>query len=423
MEPVQSQLSFMDETNKGLSAPAGASGGVPGSGGSRGNAAAPLLELKGNTVDNSAEEGPEKWDRESVEHVLVSCTCRSRFCPDCSTRQGIALRIRVKAAMAHWEAVQMWTLTIDPKLFTGGKREVGEQAFRYVRDKKCISEWVKSLHRDGYLISNEYFCVVEWQKNGMPHWHILLHTKRIPHEHASQKWNLQRPRTPEQIAERKRNTGRELFGHIFFTSQNGHKSVEHAVNYSTKYVIKYPENGFPDWVLDFEGRIDRYSASQKFFTRNQSRQCTEPDVLKQHFQQEENQQTCEPGCDCPDCRGDDYGERQRKNRRTIRERIARCASKCSVLLKRRRWDSEGNELKPDYSYAFSLDLAYYEAALELEHYDSRNETVLTAAEYHEFRERAGISDDTKQYQKFDPSLLWRNDGAHYGGKNYEYIIS
>ncbi len=35
--------------------------------------------------------------------------------------------------------------------------------------------------------------------------------------------------------------------------------------YASKYLTKYPENGFPDWVMDATYRIRRYSTSRGFW--------------------------------------------------------------------------------------------------------------------------------------------------------------
>lgn len=397
------QLPFMEESaeSNGLDSSQGLGKVGQGSGG---GAATPLLELKDNTVDKS-----QTWERETVEHVLVSCSCRSRFCPDCAERQGYALRLRVKAATADWKAVQMWTLTVDPDLFDGDPRA----CFDYVRGRRAISEWIKALKRAGHLIDNRYFCVVEWQKNGFPHWHILVQARNIPHDYASKMWDRNRPKHLPPVDP---NSNKPGFGFIGFTTTKKHQSVDHAVNYATKYCIKYPEEGFPDWVLDYEGRIDRFSASQNFWKTIRERDCKEPE-------NELDENVCQimtGDCDCPKCRGDEH---KKNYRRTIRERVAACAQKCSVMLKRRKWDSEGNELKPDYVWAFSVDMDYLYAANDLKHFEGTRETVLTAKDYVFFRELMGIEDDSKQYETFDPSLLWRQDGAHYGGPNYEYIIS
>lgn len=403
------QLSFMEEktTEKGFSQ---GEGSPDIRWGSSGGAAAPLLEIKHNTVDKT-----ETWEKETVEHVLVSCSCRSRFCPDCSTSQGIALRLRVQQATAKWKAVQMWTLTVDPELFDNDP----QACFDHVRERKSIAEWVKALRKAGHLIDKHYFCVIEWQKNGFPHWHILLQAKKIPHEYASQMWDRNRPKhlePPERCTDGKTRPG---FGWILYSGTRAGQSVAHAVNYATKYCIKFPEDGFPDWVLDYEHRIDRYQVSQGFWSVNRERDCETPDKPEE----DKHNTECDLSstCDCPRCRGD---EPKKNYRRTVRERIAACAQKCSVLLKRRKWDKDGNELKPDYSFAFLVDQAYEYAASDLKHYEHKRETVLTHKDYDWFRELMGIEDDRDHYTVFDPSLLWRQDGAHYNGPNYEeYIIN
>ena len=413
MDAISRQFSFMDDGEKAQGLGPVQGGAEVEQGGSR-EAAAPLLEIKPNTVDK-----PETWEKETVEHVLVSCSCRSRFCPDCSTSQGIALRIRVKAAISHWKSIQMWTLTLNPENFQG----IPCEAFDYVRQRKAISEWVKALRKAGYLQDRHYFCVVEWQKDTeFPHWHILLQTKNIPHAEAARLWN--RNFKPEMVShvqdekEREERLQKKNFGYVFFSKSKAWQNPEHAANYATKYCIKYPEEGFPDWVLDYYGRIDRYQVSQGFWSVNRVRDCeAEPEPVEDTRNTE-----CDLSdtCDCPFCRGDEPKHREQK---TQRERIEKCAQRCSVLLKRRRWDSEGKELKPDYSYAFSVDMPYDYASQDLPNFEHGRETVLTHEDYTFFRELMGIEDDSEHYTKFDPSLLWRQDGAHYNGPNYrEYVF-
>lgn len=124
-------------------------------------------------------------------------------------------------------------------------------------------------------------------------------------------WDRNRPKHLPLVDPESKRPG---FGYVGFTTTKRHQSVAHAVNYATKFCIKYPNDGFPDWVLDYEGRIDRYQASQGFWSSIRERDCVEPEneLDKHHC-------TIMTGdCDCPKCRGD---EPKRNYRRTIPKRM------------------------------------------------------------------------------------------------------
>jgi hypothetical protein len=52
---------------------------------------------------------------------------------------------------------------------------------------------------------------------------------------------------------------------VRFRSQSS-LTAAHAANYACKYVIKYPEEGFPDWVIDRNRKsVHRFTASRGFW--------------------------------------------------------------------------------------------------------------------------------------------------------------
>jgi len=59
---------------------------------------------------------------------------------------------------------------------------------------------------------------------------------------------------------------RPAFGTVIFSAPEFIDPI-HAARYATKYLIKYPEHGYPQWVLEMgaEKRIRRYGTSRPFW--------------------------------------------------------------------------------------------------------------------------------------------------------------
>ena len=155
----------------------------------------------------------------------------------------------------------MWTFTIDPTLFSSAAA-----AYRHVQEGRCIGEWVRSMWKAGYLHSRRYFCVVEWQMGKgeqagtlMAHYHFLLDADYIPHDDGQSRWDLFRPASAGPI-----EPGRPGFGWAFVSGVE-FATREHAAHYACKYLLKQPEKGFPDWVLDSHGEVKRYWTSKGFY--------------------------------------------------------------------------------------------------------------------------------------------------------------
>lgn len=223
---------------------------------------------------------------------LMPCKCRSRFCSRCALGLGLELRTRVTPVLRDFNGVLMVTLTFDPEVFDGNP----VQCFEYVRDHRVISEFVRRLKEEVH--SRRYFCVVEWQKETeFPHFHICLDANFIDFETLCRAWNSVGPGGLTRM--RLRRTG---LGSIRFTKKDGFESRDHAIHYLLKYIIKIPEHGFPDWVLDYDGNVVRYQVSKGFFgTTSEKKEKTEKEV------------------------------KERRRKPTVRERIAECGSRAVIL--------------------------------------------------------------------------------------------
>jgi len=211
-------------------------------------ACSPYLESTGKDCDGRKIRG-------AVNYEVCACGCRSWFCKHCCRGRGLALRGRLLPVLGTFTGLQMWTLTIDPELFSSP-----QAAFEYVREKRSVANLVRRLYQRGYLHSKRYFCVLEWQKNTeMIHFHVLLDASFIEFDAVCELWNRNRPPLAGPV-----RGVRPGFGSVRFTNQR-FADHRHACNYACKYLIKFPEHGYPDWVMDFRGEIHRFYASRGFW--------------------------------------------------------------------------------------------------------------------------------------------------------------
>ena len=125
------------------------------------------------------------------------------------------------------------------------------------------------------------------------------------------------------------------FGSLRFTKKyEGPESAERAARYVSKYLTKYPQHGYPAWVLDARYRIRRYSASRGFW--GESAACDRrPDdqTLPEELEQAEGE-----------CAEDDEGSERKPAALSIRERLAKCGECSAVFRLNARVDPGTGEL-------------------------------------------------------------------------------
>ena len=297
-----------------------------------GEGGASLFQSNGHCCDNGSGEFPEGDDRvyspEDVGQVVGEayrvrpCRCRKWYCEGCGPRLGFKLRGRLLDRLQGFSEVYGVTLTVDGSLF-----ENQEAAWQYVMENRLLSRLVRELDRRGHLHSKAYFWVVEFQKRTeQAHWHLLLDASFVPYGELVEIWSRFRPAAaeaiPEKITAENYKGQAPAFGSVRYTRQLNKVS---AGFYAAKYLVKYPEGGYPDWVLDRKGRMPRFGHSHRFFPRQSGH---------------------DPMCFCEECRGEvepapkpcpakkqggDATARKRHELKTIRERIEQCEQTCVVL--------------------------------------------------------------------------------------------
>ena len=196
-----------------------------------------LLEPKKNNVTQSSQD-----------RVIYLCPtgCGRSCCPNCSYKIGMEIRknllarVRQIAIDERWGFdvngkpkvhINMWTFTCDPKLGLDS-----EELYDRESSRKYIA---KIAQRFGWKY---WVASVEWQKSGMPHWHVL-HLGRDKNDVYTD-WNQVSAAWP--------------LGNVLFSTTNTSKSggkAENAIFYVTKYMTKGPdeEHEAPEWVMNRAG--------------------------------------------------------------------------------------------------------------------------------------------------------------------------
>ena len=280
------------------------------------------------------------------------CRCRKWFCEWCGPRQGFQLRQRLLARLASFTAIYGITLTVEGSLFKSQ-----EESWLFVMQNRLLGRFVRELDRCGFLHSRAYFWVLEFQTDTeQPHWHLLVDATFVPFGKIVEIWSRFRPQTAEPLTER--ITGKNYqgqapaFGSVRFTA---HSNKELAAFYATKYLTKYPQNGYPKWALDRVGRMPRFGHSHRFFPR-----------VSGH----------DPMCFCPECRGQIEPSPKSKAQKqpstknlvlkprsvtTIRQRLEACGESCSIVQVNRVQLPDGTVIDGRGRFAGNLDLSFREA--------------------------------------------------------------
>ena len=147
------------------------------------------------------QKGQSEADQADVQYVVVGCSCRSRFCPNCGVGRGIQLRQRLlfHSRLMDFRNVMMITLTVDGSLFDSPKA-----AWEYCRKKRVVSVFMRKLKRQAKLASEHWFCSVEWQgETKQVHFHLLVDATFVKHSLIAKIWNQNRPKWAGPVAHAK----------------------------------------------------------------------------------------------------------------------------------------------------------------------------------------------------------------------------
>ena len=328
--------------------------------------------------ETTIEEGTE--DAPRYETRLKPCWCRKWYCRDCAPRMGKGLRSKLRDRLSALRCVFGITLTLDGSLFASPV-----EGWRYVMDNRLLSVFVKKLHEKGYLNSRDYFWVVEWQQDTQQaHWHLLVDADCIPFGELVAVWSSFRPKSAEPLpyrvtAENYKTLDRPAFGSVRYTLSS--KNPWKASGYATKYLVKVPEYGFPDWVLDYDGRVPRYGHSKGFFAKLEETVESEPEPSGEVTVEPKSFTVHQADCFCDVCRGEVHDERvRRREYRTLRERLAQCQAN-STLVSVPVWrDADGKRVEGKPSFLRSVQVPFRLACAALDAEPDASEVKLNFAD-------------------------------------------
>lgn len=185
---------------------------------------------------------------------IKPCNCRCRTCPDCATHYGMAVRYRLLDRAEEFHQPAMFTLTVDRKAFASPL-----EAFTKITQEGYVRRLMRLLGVDLWAWTLEF----QMQTGeGWPHWHMVIDLS-IGKLDLPRAWRLWRDKW--------KLGGLDL-------QRKSSKNARHALMYVTKYLTKYPEAGFPIWVLNLDRRIRWVGASRLLGPLVSDREMTTKDV-------------------------------------------------------------------------------------------------------------------------------------------------
>ena len=244
-----------------------------------------------------------------------------RICPECGPIFGRRIRGRLHHKGKVLFMPYLLTLTVDRRNFAGP-----EQAHRAIAGGRYIPRLMRLLGVKWWV------CVLEFQGetgDGWPHWHLLIEMADVHGRlDLSRAWHLWRDKW-------------HLGGLDLSVRKTDFKSTAHAINYITKYLIKFPANGWPVWVVNATHRIRFIMASRLVgpLVAKEKKPWEVPEEIESEQQQNESDSDS------------DTVVTERETLRPFGARAATCSTH-SVILQRQREtiDPATGELRTAWKY-------------------------------------------------------------------------
>jgi len=162
----------------------------------------------------------------AVTFRAVKCSCGKTWCSQCGLRK-LQKSVYDHVSAWDWRKVRFITLTVDPKFF-----DSPDQCYDQLQKRKAVSNLIHNLKRTAGKDILDWHWVVEWHRNGFPHWHILIHVSssgasgQIGQEFLHQYWPYGRIHESYFSTEKKYRDVVGYFGkHGYFEKGKKHQII------------------------------------------------------------------------------------------------------------------------------------------------------------------------------------------------------
>ncbi len=103
--------------------------------------------------------------------IACKCSCSSSWCEKCFVAKGKSKAIASKLSKMNHKAVRLVVLTPDRKKFSG------QDCYMTIRKKGALSQFIHNLERTSVIRVVNWLWVLEWYRDGFPHWHFFIETE------------------------------------------------------------------------------------------------------------------------------------------------------------------------------------------------------------------------------------------------------
>jgi hypothetical protein len=178
--------------------------------------------------------------------TLHKCRCNSVWCPHCYRQRKLPQLFSRLNDRLDWRSTRHVVLTIDRKKFCDGR-----SAYLHVTEKKLLNQLIHNLRRTVDIAVRDYVWVLEFHKDGFPHWHLFIDvqktgpTGKIHFTNILKYWEI---------------------GNVEETYFRTRKHWERIVGYFGKHCYfekaKAHQAKLPNWAMEFTRTIKRSGGGQ-----------------------------------------------------------------------------------------------------------------------------------------------------------------
>jgi len=208
----------------------------------------PLLVFKGSQgrVDDEPVERDfnYKIPAKEVNLAVTKCKCSSSWCPECFLLRS-AKNIKSHLSEMDFKRVRFIMLSVDRSRYSSG-----EEAYRSITGRKAIAGFIRNLNRFAGKGIRRWQWVLEWHKDGFPHWHVACEVSetgkggKIGHAEIMKYWGEGHAR---ESYVKSQSHWAEIAGYYasagYFDDAKGYQSI------------------LPDWALSWGRTIRRFGCS------------------------------------------------------------------------------------------------------------------------------------------------------------------